>query len=207
MQSTNEESLCDGVCERLQAECNQTGDLPPEKTTKTVSTSTEDIARKITEDKSTSTDDLEILDAKSGSMHSSVNLSDAGADDVKLADVLQDTNLTGATKAKFLENQLLSSQSQGGVEGRKFSAPTRYWTEPMLVDSFAVSTLQRASSSPSLLGESSRYQVKRHRNSKYVDYNLSYWNSCLERILFLAGVGQQRGLFFFFHRCVWRECI
>ena len=155
--STNEENLCDGVCERLEAECNQTGFLPPEKITKTVSTSTEDIARKITEDKSTSTDDLEILDAKSGSMHSSVNLSDAGTDDVRLGDILQDTNLTGATKAKFLQNQLLSSQSQGGVEIRKFSAPTRYWAEPMLVDNFVVSTLQRASSSPSLLGESSRY--------------------------------------------------
>lgn len=157
MQSTNEENLCDGVCERLEAECNQTGSLPPEKTTKTVSTSTEDIARKITEDKSTSTDDLEILDAKSGSMHSSVNLSDAGTDDVKLGDILQDTNLTGATKAKVLQNQLLSSQSQGGEEIRKFSAPTRYWAEPMLVDNFVASTLQRASSSPSLLGESSRY--------------------------------------------------
>lgn len=157
MQSMNEENLCDGVCERLEAECNQTGSLPPEKTTKTVSTSTEDIARKITEDKSTSTDDLEILDAKSGSMHSSVNLSDAGTDDVKLGDILQDTNLTGATKAKFLQNQLLSSQSQGGEEIRKFSAPTRYWAEPMLVDNFVASTLQRASSSPSLLGESSRY--------------------------------------------------
>ncbi|XP_029212225.2 pleckstrin homology domain-containing family G member 5-like isoform X1 [Acropora millepora] len=154
MQSTNEENLCDGVCERLEAECNQTGFLPPEKITKTVSTSTEDIARKITEDKSTSTDDLEILDAKSGSMHSSVNLSDAGTDDVRLGDILQDTNLTGATKAKFLQNQLLSSQSQGGVEIRKFSAPTRYWAEPMLVDNFVVSTLQRASSSPSLLGAS-----------------------------------------------------
>lgn len=156
-QSTSEERMCDEVCERQEPECNQTGSLPPEKNTKTVSTSTDDIATKITEDKSTSTDDLQILDAKRGSTRSSVNLSDTGEDDVKLGDVLQDTNLTGASKAKFLQNQLLSIQSQGGVERRKFSAPTRrYWTEPMLVDSFAFSTLQRASSSPSLLGESPR---------------------------------------------------
>lgn len=133
-------------------ECNGARTSPQAKIMKSASTSTEDIERKLTEDKSTSTDDLEKLDVKSASVRSSVNLSETGTDD-NLCDVFHDTNLTDATKVQFLQNQLLSIQSQqNALERRKFSAPTRYWTDPMIVDRFGPTALQRASSSPSLLG-------------------------------------------------------
>ena len=134
-------------------ECNGARTSPQAKIMKSASTSTEDIERKLTEDKSTSTDDLEKLDVKSASVRSSVNLSETGTDD-NLCDVFHDTNLTDATKVQFLQNQLLSIQSQqNALERRTFSAPTRYWTDPIIVDRFGPTALQRASSSPSLLGE------------------------------------------------------
>lgn len=108
--------------------------------------------RTYTEDKSTSTDDLESFDVKTESADSPANLSDTEAED-NTCDVFQDTNLTDATKVQFLQNQLLAIQSQSVQERRKFSENRRYWTDPMIANNLGVNELHRASSSPSLLGE------------------------------------------------------
>ena len=136
----------------LERDCNQTQSSPLRKTTKSASTSTEDLTRTSTEDKSTSTDDLERFDARSESVRSSTNLSDSETEDNN-CDVFQDTNLTDATKVQFLQNQLYAIQSQSVLERRKFSETRRYWTDPMIANNIGVNELQRASSSPSLLGE------------------------------------------------------
>ena len=121
--------------------------------TKSASTSTEDITRTRTEDKSTSTDDLAGFDMKEESSGSPSNLSDTETDDNNCK-VFHDINLTDATKVQFLQNQLITIQSQSVQERRKFSDTRRYWTDLTIADNLGVNELHRASSSPSLLGKS-----------------------------------------------------
>ena len=138
--------------ECLETDCNQTPSSPVGKTTKSISTSTEDITRTNTADKSTSTDDLESFEMKTESADSPTNLSDTETDENN-CEVFQDTNLTDATKVEFLQNQLRAIQSQSVQERRKYSETRRYWTDSVVADNFGVNQLHRASSSPSLLGE------------------------------------------------------
>ena len=136
----------------LDRDCNQTPCSLIGKTTKSASTSTEDLTRTSTEDKSTSTDDLERFDVRSESVRSSTNLSDSETEDNN-CDVFEDTNLADATKVQFLQNQLNAIQGQSVLERRKISETRRYWTDPMIANNISVNELHRASSSPSLLGE------------------------------------------------------
>ncbi|XP_078369044.1 uncharacterized protein LOC144653017 isoform X2 [Oculina patagonica] len=139
-------------------DCNQTPSTPPLKTTKSISTSTEDIMCTTNrEDKSTSTDDLESFDVKTESVESSdtenndaTSLNDA-SENICAEPEYHATNLTDATKVQFLQSQLLAIQTQSVQERRKFSDTRRYWTDPMIANNMAVNELQRASSSPSLL--------------------------------------------------------
>lgn len=152
----------------VERDCNQTPSKPPLKTTKSISTSTEDIMCTTSkEDKSTSTDDLESFDVKTESVESSdtenndssvgpeyhaTSLADA-SENICAEPEYQATNLTDATKVQFLQSQLLAIQTQSVQERRKFSETRRYWTDPMIANNMGVNELQRASSSPSLLGE------------------------------------------------------
>jgi len=143
----NSEDVFSGS-ESLERDCNQTPSSPLGKTTKSISTSTDDITRTSTEDKSTSTDDLVSFDVKSESPDSSANNTET---EDNTCDVFQDTNLTDATKVQFLQNQLLAIQSQSVQERRKYSETRRYWTDPMIANNLGVNELHRASSSPSVL--------------------------------------------------------
>lgn len=154
--------------EAVERDCNQTQSIPPVKITKTISTSTDDIVYTIlTEDKSTSTDDLETFEDKTESVESSdtenndksvesefhsTSLNDE-SDNICAGPEYQDTNLTDATKVQFLQSQLFAIQTQSVQERRKFSETRRYWTDPMIANNLGLNELQRASSSPSLLGE------------------------------------------------------
>lgn len=157
--------LCNGE-ETVERDCNQTQSISPVKITKSISTSTEDMVCAIKkEDKSTSTDDLEIFQDKTASVESSdtenndksaefefhsTNLSDE-SDNICAGPEYQDTNLTDATKVQFLQSQLLAIQTQSVQERRKFSETRRYWTDPVTANNLGLNELQRASSSPSLL--------------------------------------------------------
>ena len=147
---------------------NQTQNIPPLKITRSISTSTEDIMCVITkEDKSTSTDDLETFEDKIESVESSdtENIDRTGesefhptslddeSDNICAGLEYQDTNLTDASKVQFLQNQLLAIQTQSVKDRRKFSETRRYWTDPVIAINSGLNELQRASSSPSLLGE------------------------------------------------------
>lgn len=145
--------LSKGDDESAERDWNQTPNCSVGISTKSVSTSTEDITRTRTEDKSTSTDDLAGFDVKEESSGSPSNLSDTETDDNN-CEVFHDTNLTDATKVQFLQNQLIAIQSQSVQERRKFSDIRRYWTDLTLADNLVVNELHRASSSPSLLGKS-----------------------------------------------------
>jgi len=152
--------------EAVERDCNQTQSIPPVKITKTISTSTDDIVYTIlTEDKSTSTDDLETFEDKTESVESSdtenndksvesefhsTSLNDE-SDNICAGPEYQDTNLTDATKVQFLQSQLFAIQTQSVQERRKFSETRRYWTDPMIANNLGLNELQRASSSPSLL--------------------------------------------------------
>ena len=153
----------------MERDCNQTLSIPPVKITKSISTSTEDVVFAIKkEDKSTSTDDLETFEDKTESVGSSdtenndrsvesefhsTSLHDE-SDIICAGPEYQDTNLTDASKVQFLQSQLLSIQTQSVQERRKFSETRRYWTDPMIAsNNLGLNELQRASSSPSLLGE------------------------------------------------------
>lgn len=142
-----------GGNERAERDWNQTPNCLVGISTKSVSTSTEDITRTRTKDKSTSTDDLAGFDVKEESSGSQSNLSDTETDDNN-SEVFHDTNLTDATKVQFLQNQLIAIQSQSVQERRKFSDTRRYWTDLTIADNLGVNELHRASSSPSLLGKS-----------------------------------------------------
>lgn len=151
----------------MERDCNQTQSISPVKITKSISTSTEDMVCAIKkEDKSTSTNDLEIFQDKTASVESSdtenndksaefevhsTNLSDE-SDNICAGPEYQDTNLTDATKVQFLQSQLLAIQTQSVQERRKFSETRRYWTDPVTANNLGLNELQRASSSPSLLG-------------------------------------------------------
>lgn len=154
--------------EAVERDCNQTPSIPLVKTTKSISTSTEDIVCTINkEDKSTSTDDLEAFEEKTESVESSdTENNDRGvepefhatsindeSDNICAGPEYQDTNLTDASKVQFLQSQLLAIQTQSVQERRKFSETRRYWTDPMIANNLGLNELQRASSSPSLLGE------------------------------------------------------
>lgn len=157
--------LCNGE-ETVERDCNQTQSISPVKITKSISTSTEDMVCAIKkEDKSTSTDDLEIFQDKTASVESSdtenndksaefefhsTNLSDE-SDNICAGPEYQDTNLTDARKVQFLQSQLLAIQTQSVQERRKFSETRRYWTDPVTANNLGLNELQRASSSPSLL--------------------------------------------------------
>lgn len=157
--------LCNGE-ETVERDCNQTQSISPVKITKSISTSTEDMVCAIKkEDKSTSTDDLEIFQDKTASVESSdsenndksaefefhsTNLSDE-SDNICAGPEYQDTNLTDATKVQVLQSQLLAIQTQSVQERRKFSETRRYWTDPVTANNLGLNELQRASSSPSLL--------------------------------------------------------
>ena len=123
------------------------------------------------EDKCTSTDDLEIFEIKTESAESSdtennvdrvpecvgpeynaTNLTDT-SNNACAGPEYPAPNLTDATKVQFLQTQLLAMQTQSVQERRKFSDTRRYWTDPMIANNLGVKELQRASSSPSLLGE------------------------------------------------------
>ena len=153
----------------MERDCNQTQSISPVKITKSISTSTEDIVSAAIkkEDKSTSTDDLEIFQDKTASVESSdtenndksaelefhsTSLNDE-SDNICAAPEYQDTNLTDATKVQFLQSQLLAIQTQSVLERRKFSETRRYWTGPTIANNLGMNELQRASSSPSLLSE------------------------------------------------------
>ena len=152
----------------MERDCNQTQSISPVRITKSISTSTEDIVCVIKkEDKSTSTDDLEIFQDKTASVESSdtenndksveFGLHSTSPNDVSdnicAGPEYQDTNLTDATKVQFLQSQLLAIQTQSVQERRKFSETRRYWTDPVIANNLGSNELQRASSSPSLLGE------------------------------------------------------
>lgn len=152
----------------MERDCNQTQSVPPVKITKSISTSTEDIVCIINkEDKSTSTDDLEIFQDKTGSVESSDTENNDKSvefgfhstshndvsDNICAGPEYQDTNLTDATKVQFLQSQLIAIQTQSVQERRKFSETRRYWTDPIIANNLGLNELQRASSSPSLLGE------------------------------------------------------
>lgn len=131
-------------------DCNQTPSTPPFKTTKSISTSTEDIVSTTTKvDKSTSTDDLVSFEVNTESAESSDNENN----DICVGSEYQATNLTDANKVQFLQKELLAIQTQSVQERRKFSDTRRYWTDPMIANNVGVNELQRASSSPSVLGE------------------------------------------------------
>ena len=145
------EDLCNGQ-ESPERDCNQTPQ--PLKETKSTSTSTEDIILTGKEDKCTSTDDLEIFGLKTESAESS----DTENNDDKVPECAgpeyHATSLTDATKVQFLQSQLLAMRTQSVQERRKFSDTRRYWTDPVIANNLGVKELKRASSSPSLLGES-----------------------------------------------------
>ena len=145
------EDLCNGQ-ESPERDCNQTPQ--PLKETKSTSTSTEDIILTGKEDKCTSTDDLEIFGLKMESVESS----DSENNDDKVPECAgpeyHATSLTDATKVQFLQSQLLAMRTQSVQERRKFSDTRRYWTDPVIANNLGVKELKRASSSPSLLGES-----------------------------------------------------
>lgn len=147
---------------------NKTQNIPPLKITRSISTSTEDIMCSIIkEDKSTSTDDLETFADKTESVESSdtENIDRSGesefhpaglddeSDNICVGLEYQDANLTDASKVQFLQNQLLAIQTQSVQDRRKFSETRRYWTDPVIANNSGLNELQRASSSPSLLGE------------------------------------------------------
>jgi len=149
----------------VERDCNQTQSIPPVKITKSISTSTDDIVLK--EDKSTSTDDLETFEDKTESVESSdtenndksvgsefysTSLNDE-SDNMCAGPEYQDANMTDATKVQFLQSQLFAIQTQSVQERRKFSETRRYWTDPLIANNLVLNELQRASSSPSLLGE------------------------------------------------------
>lgn len=149
---SHREELYNGQ-DAVERDCNQTPSTPPLKTTKSISTSTDDNMCTINkEDKSTSTDDLESFDVKTESVESS-DTENNESDNVCAGPEFQTTNLTDATKVEFLQSQLLAIQTQSVQERRKFSETRRYWTDPMIANNMGVNELHRASSSPSLLGE------------------------------------------------------
>ena len=152
----------------MERDCNQTQIVQPMKITKSISTSTEDIVCTILkEDKSTSTEDLETFEDRTESVESSdaenndqsvesefhsTSVNDE-SDNICAGPEYRDTNLTDATKVQFLQSQLLAIQTQSVQERRKFSETRRYWTDPVIANNLGLNELQRASSSPSLLGE------------------------------------------------------
>ena len=163
------EDLCNGQ-ESPERDCNQTPQ--PLKETKSTSTSTEDIILTGKEDKCTSTDDLEIFGLKTESAESSDTennddkVPECAGPEYHATSLIEASNnacarreypapnLTDATKVQFLQSQLLAMRTQSVQERRKFSDTRRYWTDPVIANNLGVKELKRASSSPSLLGES-----------------------------------------------------
>ena len=163
------EDLCNGQ-ESPERDCNQTPQ--PLKETKSTSTSTEDIILTGKEDKCTSTDDLEIFGLKTESAESSDTennddkVPECAGPEYHATSLIEGSNnacarreypapnLTDATKVQFLQSQLLAMRTQSVQERRKFSDTRRYWTDPVIANNLGVKELKRASSSPSLLGES-----------------------------------------------------
>ena len=163
------EDLCNGQ-KSPERDCNQTPQ--PLKETKSTSTSTEDIILTGKEDKCTSTDDLEIFGLKTESAESSDTennddkVPECAGPEYHATSLIEASNnacarreypapnLTDATKVQFLQSQLLAMRTQSVQERRKFSDTRRYWTDPVIANNLGVKELKRASSSPSLLGES-----------------------------------------------------
>ena len=115
----------------MERDCNQTQSVSPVKITKSISTSTEDVVCVINkEDKSTSTDDLEIFQDKTASVESSDTENNDKSvefgfhstshndvsDNICARPEYQDTNLTDATKVQFLQSQLIAIQTQSVQE-------------------------------------------------------------------------------------------
>lgn len=118
---------------------------------KTASTSTEDLFPLTTADKSTSTADLDYFHERNFSNDSSEPDS-FGWGEVEYVE--RQENLTDATKVQVLTEQLQAIQSQSLSERRKFSSTRRYWTDPVLLGhKNNDSALQKASSSPSIMGK------------------------------------------------------
>ena len=125
--------------------CNSPHTVKP--ITRSISTSTEKITRISTEDKSTSTDNLEFNEESKSFCSLPV------AENHKYCASPTSSNLTDTSKVQFLHDQLMTIQSQSVQERRKFSETRRYWTDLMIANNLEASELHRASSSPSLLGE------------------------------------------------------